>query len=357
MAQRKKVRILCLDGGGIRGIIPAVVVQYIEKYLQEKRPGTHLADHFDFIAGTSTGGILTALYLTPSAHDEKVPRYSATDALNFYVQNGYSIFNASKKPMWRQLWGLSNSTQYSPKRLEELLAEKFGKIKINEMIKPCLITTYNLQQKSAFFFTRDEDLSKRQFYVKDVLRSTSAAPTYFPPAEIKNLAPFAEASSANMVNLDGGVFANNPSMCAYAEARTFNFEDRNNENPTAKDMYILSIGTGGGSFTVERINKISKWSLLTWAKLIPTVMMDGSIDTVDYQMKRISESLSEEDQGDYMRIDYPDDMPKNYSANMAECSPENNQALVQAGEITLTRAIANGLNTYLDHLLDEQPLA
>ncbi len=62
MAQQKKVRILSLDGGGIRGIIPATIIQYAEAYLQKKRPGTTIADHFDFIAGTSTGGILTGIY-------------------------------------------------------------------------------------------------------------------------------------------------------------------------------------------------------------------------------------------------------------------------------------------------------
>ena len=62
---KKKVRILSIDGGGIRGIIPAYIIKYAESYLQKKAPVTSIADHFDFIAGTSTGGILTGLYLVP----------------------------------------------------------------------------------------------------------------------------------------------------------------------------------------------------------------------------------------------------------------------------------------------------
>ena len=96
MAPKKKVRILSLDGGGIRGIIPATIIQYAEAYLQKKRPGTTIADHFDFIAGTSTGGILTGIYLAPQKEDNTKAKFSATEALKFYVDNGYDIFNASK---------------------------------------------------------------------------------------------------------------------------------------------------------------------------------------------------------------------------------------------------------------------
>ena len=63
----KKVRILSLDGGGIRGVIPAYILQYVEQKLIEitKKPNARIADYFDLIVGTSTGGILTCFYLTP----------------------------------------------------------------------------------------------------------------------------------------------------------------------------------------------------------------------------------------------------------------------------------------------------
>jgi patatin-like phospholipase/acyl hydrolase len=91
----KKVRILTLDGGGIRGIIPAVILNHIEKQLQVKtaNPNAMLADYFDMIAGTSTGGILTTLLLLPANEgDTKKGRYFASEAIDLYKKHGKSIF-------------------------------------------------------------------------------------------------------------------------------------------------------------------------------------------------------------------------------------------------------------------------
>jgi patatin-like phospholipase/acyl hydrolase len=354
MKNKKKVRILSLDGGGIRGIIPATIMKYAEEYLQKKAPGTTISDHFDFIAGTSTGGILTGLYLAPQDGDKSKAKFSASDALDFYVNEGYHIFNASKISGWKRLWGLRNATEFSPRNLEKLLKDKFEELKISEFIKPCLITTYNMNNKSAYFFTSMEDTDKREFFVRDVLRSTSAAPTYFPPAKIKNIAKGAQKDqeSVHMINLDGGVFANNPTMCAYAEARNTNFKERNNQEPTASDMYILSIGTGGGGFKIEKKEKSNKWSLIKWAKLIPDIMMDGSIDTVSFQMREVYNSIATKHPGSYLRINTPS-IDRNYSPDMANASSENIKDLVKAGEKTLEAAKKNGLDKFLEGLLDK----
>ncbi len=200
----KKVRILSIDGGGIRGIIPAVSLKYIEDYLAEKVPGTSLCDHFDMIAGTSTGGILTALLLAPNSELPNRPLYSAADALKFYQQEGFSIFNGSKVSNWKRLWGLRSAVSFSPKRIEALFAQYFGDTKISELLRPALITTYDMQRKHAYFFTSRENTEVREFYLRDVLRSTSAAPTYFPPARINNVASHPD-SKEPMINLDGGV--------------------------------------------------------------------------------------------------------------------------------------------------------
>lgn len=354
MGDKKKVRILSLDGGGIRGVIPATVIKYVEEYLQKKVPGTTISDHFDFIAGTSTGGILTSIYLTPQASDKTKAKFSAADALDFYVKEGYTIFNASKNSNLKRLWGLRNATAFSPQNLENLLQEKFGDLKLSELMKPCLITTYNMNSKSSFFFTSTEDSTKREYYVRDVLRSTSAAPTYFPPAKIKNIAAqkLKGLGSDNMINIDGGVFANNPTMCAYAEVRNTNFSDRGNNEPSASSMYILSIGTGGGGFELKGKEKSNTWNLLKWAKSIPEIMMDGSVDTVAFQMNEIYQTLDLDSLGTYMRIDTPQNDRK-YSSDMSNASSENINSLLKAGEKTLEHAKANGLDKFLDGLLDQ----
>ncbi|ARV05237.1 hypothetical protein BTO04_00365 [Polaribacter sp. SA4-10] len=353
MENKKKVRILSLDGGGIRGIIPATIIKYAENYLQERRPGTTIADHFDLIAGTSTGGILTGIYLTPQEENKNKAKYSATDAFNFYVDNGHAIFNASKINGIKRLWGLGSAVKFNPQNLEKLLKEKVGDLKISELMKPCLITTYDMNRKSSFFFTSTEDTAKREFLVRDILRSTSAAPTYFPPAKIKNLAsgPQKDTRCNNMVNLDGGVFANNPTMCAYAEARNTNFKDRANNEPSASGMHILSIGTGGGGFKIENKEKSDRWSLLKWAQLIPEIMMDGNIDTVAFQMNEIFQVQQANNEESYLRIDTPQ-KDRTYASDMSNASPENINNLKKAGEKTLEYAISKGLDKFLDALLD-----
>ena len=331
-----KVRILSLDGGGIRGIIPAYILKYTEEKIQEitKNPSLRIADLFDLIVGTSTGGILSCFYLTPgSPLDKNTPssKYSASEALEFYVKKGYDIFNSSKRNNWLGIRSLFNANSYSPKKLEEIFQQEFGDLKMHELIKPCLVTTYDLIKKSSFFFHSDEPPGKkREFFVRDVVRSTSAAPTYFPPAIIKNL-----SSDETMVNIDGGVFANNPTMCAYAEARDSKFPQC--EFPSAKDMLILSIGTGG-QFKLPKVSNSKKWGLLNWAKSIPDIMMDGSLDTVDYQLKKIFETLEHKHQFNYKRVDVPLSNRKDYSENMADASEKNINNLQRAAEVALKEA-------------------
>jgi patatin-like phospholipase/acyl hydrolase len=350
---KKKVRILSLDGGGIRGIVPASVLLYVEEYLQRKKPGTTIADHFDLIAGTSTGGILACIYLAPDDNDASKAKFSASEALDFYAKHGFSIFNASKNSNFKRLWGLKNATMYDEKNMENLLKEKFKNLRVSQLRKNCLITTYNMISKSSFFFSNNEDPNDREFYVHDVTRSTSAAPTYFTPAKIQNIAPNAsnENDIKDMINLDGGVFANNPLMCAYAEARNTNFIERNNNKPSASSMYILSIGTGGGGFKLDNKEKSNKWNLLNWAKSIPDIMMDGSVDTVDFQMNEIRSTFDDNQSGDYMRVDVPK-ANRVYDSDMSNASKENIDKLLLAGKKTIEHAQGNGLDKFLDGLID-----
>jgi len=344
----KKVRVLSLDGGGIRGIIPATVVEYIENKLIEitNNKNARIADYFDIIVGTSTGGILSCFYLTPNdkgADNIASSKYTAKKALEFYSDKGIEIFNNSKYKTWLGLRQLVNSTRYNPKKIEQIFNETFSDLKMSELIKPCTVTTYDMLSKTSFFFNSREPESKnRDFYVRDVARSTSAAPTYFPPAEIKNL-----ENGNKMVNIDGGVFANNPTMCAYAECRNSVFPQV--KYPSAKDMLILSIGTGGGQFDLPDLQKSENWGVINWAKSIPDIMMDGSIDTVHYQIKHLFATLDEEFVKNYKRIDVPV-KERTYSSDMSDASPKNIEAFKTAGKIALKYSQEVKDN---EHTLDE----
>ncbi len=354
----KKVRILSLDGGGIRGIIPATVLEYIEKRLIEitKNPNARIADIFDIIVGTSTGGILTCFYLTPNpinSENSPISKYTASQALEFYSEKGFSIFNASKRKSWLGLRQLISADEYRPTKLEDIFREEFGELKMSELLKPCIVTTYDLFMKSSFFFSSKEPKEKkREFYVRDVVRSTSAAPTYFPPATIKNL-----ITGQQMVNIDGGVYANNPTMCAYAECRNSVFPQA--KHPSAKQMLILSIGTGGGQFKLPDVKKSDSWGVINWAKSIPDIMMDGSIDAVDYQMKRLFGTLEKEHQLNYKRIDVPLNK-RNYSRDMADASKKNIEALKIAGKEALNATMEEsdkeyGIDKFIDLLIENAP--
>ena len=354
----KKVRILTLDGGGIRGIIPAIVLNYVEQKLIEisGNPNARIADFFDMIAGTSTGGILGCFYLAPNPDkgiDRPASKYTASKALEFYSERGHEIFNVSRRNGWIGMRQLLNATKFVPDNLEKIFREEFGNLKMSELLKPCIITTYNLKDQSSFFFSsRESKDKKRDFFVRDVVRSTSAAPTYFPPAFIKNL-----LTGEEMINIDGGVFANNPSMCAYAECRKSVFPQI--AYPGAADMLILSMGTGSVRLELPDIRKSGKWGVISWAKSAPDIMMDGSIDTVDYQLKNLFHTLQETNQFNYKRVDVPLDK-RNYSADMADASPENINALKIAGEETLKIALQDsetecGLDKFIELLIANKP--
>ena len=116
-------------------------------------------------------------------------------------------------------------------------------------------------------------------------------------------------------------------------------------------MYILSIGTGGGGFTIENKENSTHWSLLKWAKTIPEIMMDGSIDTVAFQMNEIHATLPPNVPGDYLRVDTPKE-DRQYSSDMSNADEENIKMLLKAGEKTLEKAKIDGLDQFLDGLLD-----
>lgn len=97
---QKLVRILSIDGGGIRGILPGQILVRLEELLQEHDPQARLADYFDFMAGTSTGGILACLYLFPDSEHPGRPLFSAKDAVDLYLERGDDIFDIS---LWRKI--------------------------------------------------------------------------------------------------------------------------------------------------------------------------------------------------------------------------------------------------------------
>ena len=167
----KIVKILSIDGGGIRGVLPATFLSVLEEKLQETsgNKDLRLADCFDLIAGTSTGGLLTCMYLTPDDNNALVAKYSARQALEFYFGYGNSAFTPNVQGGFHK---------YSPAGLEAGLNKFFGNLKLSQLIKPCCITAYDMIHCEPFLFYSHRAISdpRANYYVKDVARATSALP-------------------------------------------------------------------------------------------------------------------------------------------------------------------------------------
>jgi patatin-like phospholipase/acyl hydrolase len=268
----KKARILSIDGGGIRGILPGIILTRLEKKLQEKTADDNLrlSDMFDFMAGTSTGGILALAYLIPD--ENGVTKFTDQEAVNLYLDRGDEIFDASHWQKIKSGKGILDE-KYDAKELEEALEDNFKETEFNELLKPCIISSYDIRNVKPHFFKQHK--SKNEIYnfkVKDIARATSAAPTYFETARIKN------DLGTPFPLIDGGVFVNNPALVAYSEVRNMELENID-ESPMAKDMMIVSIGTGSTSKQYE-YKKVKDWGAVGWIKPIIEIMMSGNSQTV-----------------------------------------------------------------------------
>lgn len=321
----KKICILSLDGGGIRGIISCIVLRYMEEQLQKHhQPQAKLGDYFDIIAGSSTGGLIASILLYPD--ENRRAKYSVQTGLELYAEKGEGIFQTS---YWSKLlnpFGLF-SEKISELQLEANLNDFFGKLELKDLIKPCLITSYDIEGRRAKLFnTYNAQDAIENFLVKDICRATSAAPTYFTPAKIKSV--YGQYFSL----IDGGMFANNPTLCAYAEARKMPFAEilkthLKINHPSVKDMLIVSVGTGSEAkpYPYDRYRKAGK---LAWVSPIIDILMSANAETVDYQMSQMFGTLGQRNQKNYYRIN---PALKNASPQMDNVSRQNIDALIQAG--------------------------
>ncbi|MEG5040280.1 MULTISPECIES: patatin-like phospholipase family protein [unclassified Microcoleus] len=337
----KYTRILSIDGGGIRGIIPAQILVSVESKLQQKsgNPDAKIADYFDLIAGTSAGGILTCIYLCPDAENPTRPRWSAEDAVNFSIKSGRDVFKSSLWQKLRSIDGLIDE-KYPGERLEQFFLENFRDCRLSELLKPCLISSYDIERRKAHFFDQIDakQYPAEDYFIRDIARATSAAPSYFELPKIRSL------TNEFYALIDGGVFANNPALCAYAEVRNkFRIPDaRPDKGPTAQDMVILSLGTGQAQkkFPYE---EAKDWGKVEWVEPLINIMMTGVAETVNYQMVQIYDAIERPNQ--YLRIN--PDLSREQPLPIDDASEEKISDLLRIG-----KEQAEKYNEQLDKLID-----
>ena len=267
-AEKKKIRVLSIDGGGIRGIVPAALLAEIERRTQ--KPISRL---FDLLAGTSTGGILV-LALTKPESGANGAAHHAEEMVEFYERLGRKIFS---RPLLHRLTsgdGLVRS-RYPDAPIESVLSDFFGETRLKEAVAPVFIPSYELRRRTPFFF-RSAMASLDPGYdypMHTVARSTSAAPTYFPPEAVP-----VTGTNDKYVLIDGGVFANNPAACALVEARV--------QFPNASDFTVVSLGTGA-PLEKPLMTSAGDWGIARWARPILDTVLDGVSSTVDYQLAQL----------------------------------------------------------------------
>lgn len=261
------IKILSIDGGGIRGIVPAIVLAEIER-----RTGRPIAKLFDLVAGTSTGGILAlglAIPKTPGA-----PLYPAQDLAKMYECEGCRIF--SRSPV-RTLLACGNVTlkKYSAHGIEQVLENYFGDARLRDAVTDVLVTSYEIERRFPFFFKSRNARTRPDydFPARNVARATSAAPTYFEPMKL-----LTGTTDHHYTLIDGGVFANNPAACALVEART--------THPDESGFLIVSLGTGSLMRALP-LDMTRYWGVALWAKPLLDIVFDGVSSTVDYQLRQL----------------------------------------------------------------------
>lgn len=266
----KKLRILSIDGGGLRGLVPLLILKRIEEITGKK-----IHELFDLIAGTSTGGIIAA-GLTATT-DGKNPELTVDRLIELYTAKGETIFPRSKNVFSRTIRNIKSALgpKFSADGLDSQLKEYFGETLLKDTLKPIIITSYDIRNNEVLMFkTRLAQWDSRyDLKLSSACRATSAAPTYLPSYELRY-------DGKQRTCVDGGVYINNPVMAAIADAM------KTDKKLKPSDIEVLSLGTGA---YVEKIgDKAESWGLAEWAIPITTTMMQATSFAAAYEAEQLA---------------------------------------------------------------------
>ncbi|CAO2188593.1 unnamed protein product [Urochloa humidicola] len=339
------VTVLSIDGGGVRGIIPGTILAFLEEKLQElDGPDARIADYFDVIAGTSTGGLVTAMLTAPSPNHKDRPLFAAKDINEFYLKHCPNIFPSGSG--WGPLGLFKNimaGPKYNGKYLHSVIRELLGETKVGDALKNIVIPTFDIKLLQPTIFSRYDavnDISKDAL-LSDVCISTSAAPTYLPGHQFETKYEDGKPRAFNLI--DGGVAANNPTLLAMnhvSKQILLGDEDFFPIKPADYGKFmVLSLGTGSakveGKFDAVQC---SRWGLLGWlynkgATPIIDSFTQASSDLVDIHASVLFQALHSEKS--YLRIQ--DDELTGDTSSVDVSTSENLNSLVEVGKALLKK--------------------
>ena len=273
--ERDRFRILVIDGGGIRGLIAARVIARLEALISEEAgEERRIADCFQMVCGTSTGGLLALGLTVPDPERPKRPKLSGEQLCDLYVREGPGIFGDRRQ----RLLSLGGwiGPKHSPGGLEGALRDRFGDVRLRDALREVIVTSYDMHEPGPHFFKRwrARESPERDALMVDVGMATSSAPTYFPSHELDERAL-----------VDGGVFASNPVIAAITEALK-----RRDDAPgdlAPQELLVVSLGTGQFETGFEQ-RSVRRWGRIGWVlprhgepALIST-FLDGQSDAAHH---------------------------------------------------------------------------
>ncbi len=262
-------KILALDGGGIRGALTAGYLEKLESIIRDKHnnPKMLLCDYFDLIGGTSTGAIIATLLAIGK---------TAVEVKELYLSMGGEIFKG-KRDWWNPLETFKFlKAAFSEKNLEKALDKFLGDIKLGDdkgRVKTglCIVTKRAdtnsvwplINHPGGKYFPQNKD-----YLLKDVLRASSAAPSYFVPQLLE------VNKGINGAFVDGGVsMANNPSLQLFKLATLSGFPFH--WQMGKEKIFLVSLGTGNGVYNMKTNQITDNW-LLSWASEVPDMLMSDA---------------------------------------------------------------------------------
>nr|CAB3500596.1 unnamed protein product [Digitaria exilis] len=340
----ERVTVLTIDGGGVRGLIPGTILAFLEAKLQElDGPEARLADYFDCIAGTSTGGLITAMLTTPG--EDKRPLFAAGDINRFYFENCPRIF-PQKNAITAAMSAL-RKPRYNGKFLRSKIRSMLGETRVRDTLTNVVIPTFDIKLLQPIIFSTYDakTMPQKNALLSDVCIATSAAPTYLPAHYFQTQDATGKPREYNLI--DGGVAANNPTMVAMTTiTKKMLAKDKDELYPVkpedCRKFLVLSIGTGSTSDQgLYTASQCSKWGVIRWLRNngmapIIDIFMAASSDLVDIHAAVMFQSLHSD--RDYLRIQ--DNSLRGAAATVDAATPENMRELVAVGERMLAQRVS-----------------
>ncbi|MEH2442884.1 patatin-like phospholipase family protein [Nostoc sp.] len=276
-------KILALDGGGIRGVIAARILQQVEKEIRNQGKGNFLHEYFDLITGTSTGSILAGGIAVGKQSDELIKLYTerGKDIFPIDIKNRYK----NLPPIIKSIIDVFSAAKYSHDGITSVLKDAYKSTRIKDIEKPIiLILAYDMLYRNTTFFTNcHPDLGDRWYddcYLWEICTASASAPSFFPPYKLEPIDK-EKFGDWEFPHIDGGVSANNPCLAALSLVMRISQSSISStikqkyklDNLRLEDISILSIGTGQTGEPYQ-YKQISKWRGLDWVQNLTNIFME-----------------------------------------------------------------------------------